>query len=242
MMRNRGLIGMTALTACMLAVLIGLGLWQLKRLHWKEGLIAQIEARTTAAPMTLAQAIAIARDGGDANYLRVKVEGRFLNDRERYLYALSDETSGWEVVTPLQIADGGVVLIDRGFVPDGLRDPSARTGSQPEDVVSVTGLVRLPERQGLFTPDNDPARNRWFWRDLNGMTVSMFPAGTRLVAPFFLAAEKGGQPDAWPRGGQTRLDLPNNHLQYAVTWFALALCIAGAYGFFVWSRLHEGKD
>jgi surfeit locus 1 family protein len=239
-MRAKGLVGMTALTACVLALLVGLGVWQLKRLAWKEGLIAHIEARSTAPPITLGQAVAAARNG-DASYLRVQVEGRFLNDKERYLYALSDGTPGWEVITPLATDGGSLVLVDRGFVPDALRDPASRPQGQMEGVVAVTGLVRAPETNDTFTPDNDPARNRWFWRDLTGMMDSMFPAGATGAAPFFLAAERSDVPGGWPQGGQTRLALLNNHLQYAITWFALAFCIVVIYAFYVRSRLREGN-
>ena len=239
-MRAKGLVGMTALTACVLALLVGLGVWQLKRLAWKEGLIAHIEARSTAAPITLRQAVEVARNG-DASYLRVRVEGRFLNDKERYLYALSDGTAGWDVITPLATAGGDMVLVDRGFVPDALRDPASRPQGQMEGVVAVTGLVRAPETKDTFIPDNDPARNRWFWRDLAGMAGSMFPGGTTGVAPFFLDAERSEVPGGWPRGGQTRLALPNDHLQYAITWFALAFCIVVIYAFYVRSRLREGN-
>jgi surfeit locus 1 family protein len=239
-MRAKGLVGMTALTACVLALLVGLGVWQLKRLAWKEGLIAHIEARSTAAPITLRQAVEVARNG-DASYLRVRVEGRFLNDKERYLYALSDGTPGWEVITPLATDGGDRVLVDRGFVPDALRDPASRPQGQTEGVVAVTGLVRASETKDTFTPDNDPARNRWFWRDLTGMAGSMFPEGATGAAPFLLAAERSDVPGGWPQGGQTRLALSNNHLQYAITWFALAFCIVVIYAFYVRSRLREGK-
>jgi len=239
-MRAKGLVGMTVLTACVLALLVGLGVWQLKRLAWKEGLIAHIEARSTAPPITLKEAVEAARNG-DASYFRVQVEGRFLNDKERYLYALSDGTPGWEVITPLATDGGDVVLVDRGFVPDALRDPASRSQGQIEGVVAVTGLVRAPEAKDTFTPDNDPARNRWFWRDLTGMAGSMFPQGATGTAPFFLAAERSEVPGGWPKGGQTRLALTNNHLQYAITWFALAFCIVVIYAFYVRSRLREGN-
>jgi surfeit locus 1 family protein len=240
-MGAKGLVGMKVFTACILALLVGLGVWQLKRLEWKEGLIARIEARSKAPPITLPQALEAARKDRDVNYLRVAVEGRFLNDKERYLYALSDETAGWDVITPLATADGDVVLIDRGFVPDALRDPASRPLGQTGEGVMVTGLLRAPDTQAQFVPDNDPARNRWFWRDLAGMTASMFPGGSTRVAPFFLDAERSEVPGDWPRGGQTRLALPNNHLQYAMTWFVLAFCIAVIYVFYVRSRRREGR-
>jgi surfeit locus 1 family protein len=232
-MERKGLLGLTALMLTGLAVLIGLGVWQLQRLAWKEGLIARIETRTKGDPITLKQAIAMARKGRDPSYYRVRVDGRFHHAKERYLYAASDGKVGWDVITPLETADGDMVLVDRGFVPDELKDPASRASGQFENVVAVTGIVRAPEIQGLFTPDNEPGANRWFWRDLQAMARSAFPDGTIQVAPFFLEAEKTSVPGGWPEGGRTRLEIPNNHLQYAVTWFLLAACLLVIYGVYV---------
>jgi surfeit locus 1 family protein len=232
-MQQKGLVGLTALMLAGLAVLIGLGLWQLKRLEWKQGLIAQIEARTKGPPITLEDAVALAGEGRDPSYYRVRVDGRFHHAKERYLYAVSEGRVGWHVITPLETEDGDMVLVDRGFVPDELKDPSARAPGQVENVVTVTGIARSPETQSLFTPDNEPKVNRWFWRDLGGMARSMFPAGTIDVAPFFLEADKSEVPGGWPEGGQTRLEIPNNHLQYAITWFLLAAVLLIVYGLYV---------
>ena len=232
-MQQKGLFGLTALMLAGLALLIGLGVWQLKRLEWKQGLIAQIEARTKGPPITLEDAVALAGQGRDPSYYRVRVDGRFHHAKERYLYALSDGRVGWHVITPLETEDGDMVLVDRGFVPDELKDPSVRALGQVENVVTVTGIVRSPETQTLFTPDNEPMVNRWFWRDLAGMARSMFPAGTIDVAPFFLEAEKSEVPGGWPEGGQMRLEIPNDHLQYAITWFLLAACLLVIYGLYV---------
>ncbi len=222
-MPRKGFVWFTLFTLFALALLIGLGVWQLQRLAWKEGLIAEIEMRAKGTPVTLEEAVGAARAGKDPSYDRVRVKGRYDNGKERYLYALSDDGEpGWHVIAPFSTDAGDLVLIDRGFVPEKLRDPSTRSAGQLEGEVEVTGLVRLPDRQGLFTPDNEPEANRWFWRDLNGMTFSMFPTATMHPAPFFLEAEKSDVPGGFPEGGQTRLELPNNHLQYAITWFLLA--------------------
>jgi len=158
------------------------------------------------------------------------VKGSFDHTKERYLYALSSEGEpGWHVITPFTTLEGELVLVDRGFVPDNLRDPSSRTGGQLEGNVDVTGLVRVPESPGPFTPDNEPDNNRWFWRDLHGMISSVFPTATMDAAPFFLEVEKTDLPGGWPEGGQTRLELPNNHLQYAITWFLLAGAVVVIY-------------
>ena len=226
-MQTKSLVGLTALMLAAFAVLIGLGVWQLKRLHWKEGLIAEIETRTKGEPISLDQAIAIAREGRDPSYYRVKVEGRFDHAKELYLYAVSEGRAGWHVITPLRTEDGEVVLIDRGFVPDELRNPASRAQGELDGAVAVTGIVRVPETQGTFTPDNEVGANRWFWRDLQAMARSI---GAAEVAPFYLEAEKSDVPGGWPEGGQTRLELPNNHLQYAITWFLLAACLLVVYG------------
>jgi surfeit locus 1 family protein len=229
-MQTKSLVGLTAL---MLAALTGLGVWQLQRLEWKQGLIAQIEARTNGPPITLEDAVALAGEGRDPSYYRVRADGRFHHAKERYLYAVSEGRVGWHVIAPFETEDGDVVLVDRGFVPDELKDPSARALGQVENVITVTGIVRTPETQAVFTPDNEPKVNRWFWRDLAGMARSMFPAGTTEVAPFFLEADKSEVPGGWPEGGQTRLEIPNNHLQYAITWFLLATVLLIVYGLYV---------
>ena len=239
-MTRKGLAWFTLFTLAALALLIGLGVWQLKRLAWKEELIAEIQARAKGTPITLQEAIGLVRTGKDPSYYRVRVKGRFDNDKERYLYALStDGEPGWHVIAPFSTVEGDLVLVDRGFVPDRLREASTRAAGQLDGDVDVTGLVRLPETQGLFTPDNDPNANQWFWRDLSGLTHSMFPTATMDPAPFFLEAEKSDIPGGWPEGGQTRLELPNNHLQYAITWFGLAAVVAIAFGFW-WRAQRRG--
>jgi len=232
-MQTKGLVGLTAAMLAALAVLVGLGLWQLQRLHWKQGLLAQIEARTKGPPITLEDAVALAREGRDPNYYRVRVDGRFHHAKERYLYAVSDGRVGWHIITPLETEDGDMVLVDRGFVPDELKDPSSRALGQVDKLVTVTGIVRSPEIQGPFIPDNEPEANRWFWRDLAGMARSALPAGAIQVAPFFLDADKNEVPGGWPEGGQTRLEIPNNHLQYAITWFLLGACLLIVFGLYV---------
>jgi surfeit locus 1 family protein len=234
---TRHLVLFSLFMAAGLALLIGLGVWQLQRLEWKEGLIAKIEARVHAPPVILKEAVARARAGEDISYLRVKTAGRFDHSKERHVYAVTDEGVGWHVITPLATPDGEVVLIDRGIVPDQLKDPATRPQGEIEGTVTVAGLARQPESQGRFTPDNEPEQNRWFWRDLGGLTRSMFPGAQPEVAPFIVEAEKSDVPGGWPRGGATRLDIPNDHFQYAITWFLLAFCLVVVYAVYVRSRL-----
>ena len=238
---SKGLLGFTALMLAALAALAGLGFWQLERLQWKEGLIAKIEARTKAPPIGLMDAVAMAEQGRDPSYYRVRASGRFDHDKERYLFAVSEGRGGWHVITPLKTVDGETVLIDRGFVPDELKDPAVRAEGEFKGMVTLTGIVRMPETPGPFTPDNEPGANRWFWRDLGSMVRSMFQGDTVRLAPFFLEAEKGEVPGGWPEGGQTRVDIPNNHLQDAITWFLLAACLIVIYGAYVWKARRGGS-
>jgi len=237
-MRTKSLAGLTALMLAAFALLIWLGVWQLQRLHWKEGLVAEIETRTKGAPIGLSQATALVREGKDPSYYRVKVEGRFDHAKELYLYAVSEGRVGWHVITQFRTEDGEVVLIDRGFVPDELRNPASRAKGDLSGTVVVTGIVRVPETQGTFTPDNEVGANRWFWHDLQAMARSI---GAAEVAPFYLEADKSDVPGGWPEGGQTRLDLPNNHLQYASTWVLLAACLLIAYGLCVRSLYRPSR-
>lgn len=240
-MPAKKLIGFTIVTLGALALLIGLGVWQLQRLEWKRGLIEEIETRTKAPPISLAEALAKTKDGGDPSYLHVRVTGRFENDKERHLYAIADGAPGWHLITPLVTDDGDTLLVDRGFVPDAMKEQATRPQSLIEGETSVTGLVRVPESKSTFTPDTDPDRDLWYYRDLDGMARSMFGDKPPNLAPFFLEAEESGPPGSWPRGGQTRLDLPNNHLQYALTWFLLALAVLVIYAVYVRQALRAPK-
>ncbi len=235
-MTTPALIRLTVAAVIGFAFLIALGNWQLQRLEWKERIIDRIETRTERSPVSLERAIELSKQWGDPNYLRVEAKGRFHNDRERHYYTISqDGRPGWRVIAPLETASGRIILVDRGYVPEDRKDPSTRVSGQFQDVVTVTGLLRTSEEPNLFSPANNEEANQWFTRDLSTMAGSMFPSGTVEVFPFFLEADAGEVPGGWPKGGQTRLELPNKHLQYAVTWFLLAACLLAVYVAYVWS-------
>lgn len=223
------------------AILIGLGTWQVQRLHWKEALIAQIDERTHSQPVGIADIEAMGEREGSLEYTPVNVHGRFLNDREMFFFATSEGQSGWYVYTPLVLADdesqaaGDTVIVNRGFVPYDLRDAARRPGSQPEGDVTVTGLVRerLDGKPSFIVPDNKPEERTFFWKDWSTMASisGLDPAET---VPFFIDAEKGGDPSVLPVGGVTIIDLPNNHLQYVVTWYGLAAALAAVLAVTLW--------
>lgn len=224
-------------------VLLGLGTWQVERLYWKEALLATIDQRIHSAPLPLAEVEAKFGEAGDVDYWPVTVTGRFLHSGERHFFATHEGNSGFYVYTPLQLADGRFVLVNRGFVPYDLKDPTKRAQGQVEGEVTVTGLARNPlaQKPSTMVPDNDPAKNIFYWKDRDVMAATAgLPAGSALV-PFFIDADKTPNPGGLPVGGVTIIDLPNSHLQYAVTWYGLAAALAGVLGVWLWrSRQRAG--
>lgn len=227
-----------------LAILVSLGVWQLQRLQWKEALIARVENRLGAAPLAAPGPSEWARlDLTDAEYQPVTVTGRFLNAEEiRVVYTLTDPKGpaggiGYLVMTPFETDGGWMVYVNRGFVPRDRADPATRAEGQIDGVTTVVGLFRKPSGRSWFTPADDPARNAWFSRDPAVFAAAQaLPSGT--VAPYIVDANfDPGLPGGLPQGGETIVSFPNNHLQYAVTWFGLALALVGVFVAFARSRL-----
>jgi surfeit locus 1 family protein len=241
-MQRAGLLWPTLLALAGLAVLIGLGTWQMSRKAWKEGLLARIAERARASPVPLSDALRGWRETGDVEYLHVRVTGRFRHADERYVFAIDERLGpGFHVYTPLETADGQLVLVNRGFVPDRLEDPVSRPQGQLAGDAVVTGLARRPQSQPWFTPESDARRNVFYWPDFAGMLSSLPPVGQgRQVVPFFVEADaEPANPGGLPKGGVTRLTLPNRHLEYALTWYGLALTLVGVFAACAWGRLRS---
>ncbi len=237
----RGLFLPGILAAIVLAVLVGLGFWQLERRVWKEDLIARVEARTKAPAAPIPAEVdwpnvSAARD----EYRRVTASGRFQYAREALVYmALSEPKGrffgqGYWVLTPLELANGAFVIVNRGFVPLERKDPSTRREGQIEGPVTVTGLLRMPEVGNWFTPANEPARGAWYRSDPAEIAKHF---SLVRAAPFMIDADAAPVPGALPQGGETRLVFPNHHLGYALTWFGLALALLGVFTVFARQRL-----
>jgi surfeit locus 1 family protein len=230
-----------ALAAAGLAILVGLGFWQVERLAWKEDLIARVEARTRAPALPISAEtdwpnVSAARD----EYRRVTASGRFQHAREVLVYTVLSEPKGrffgqgYWVLTPLELASGAIVIVNRGFVPLQRKDPASRREGQIEGPVSVSGLLRMAEVTNWFTPTNEPARGAWYRRDPAEIAKHFSLA---RAAPFMIDADTAPVPGALPQGGETRLVFPNNHLGYALTWFGLALALLGVFTVFAGQRL-----
>ena len=238
--REKHLLWPALATLLGVAFLISLGNWQMQRLSWKRGLIGSIAERVHAPPVTLALAEERANLGGDVEYTRVKVEGNELNDREIHLYALDDQYGpGFHVITPLRLADGSIVLVNRGFVPNELKDPAKRAAGQIAGDVTATGLLRVADVQTMFVPANDAQRNIWYWRDIGAMAATLGADAPRVHQYIIDAEANPPAPGDWPKGGVTRLELPNRHLEYALTWYALAATLVAVFAAFAITRWRQ---
>lgn len=222
MIRFRPLLIPTLWFVPAFAILIGLGVWQIERLHWKLGLIAEMNANMVAPPLSLGGALAM---GEGAQYHTVMLHGRFDNAKEAFVFTTGPQGEPvYHVLTPFALDDGRVLLVDRGFIPTALRDP--RTRAAPAGERLVFGIWRTPDRPGPFTPSPDLVHHVWYARDLAGIAKA---DGITLAAPVVVEADATPNRGGWPKGGQTVVNLPNSHLQYAIVWFALAAALLGVY-------------
>lgn len=238
--RRRGDVLVAALALAVFAVLIALGFWQVQRLQWKEALIATIEERVNAPPQPLSKIEERFFAEGDVDYFPVSATGEFLHEAERHFFATWQGQSGFYIYTPLQLADGRAIFVNRGFVPYDNKEPATRPQGQTGGEGTVNGLARNPltEKPSFIVPDNQPQQNLFYWKDLEAMAASAgLPAGTQAV-PFFLDADNAASNVGLPVGGVTMIGLPNSHLQYALTWFGLAGALAAV--FVAWlGKRHE---
>lgn len=222
--------GLTIAAAITFAILCGLGIWQLERLQWKLALIATVERNMAAPPLTLDQALKTE----DMPYRRVALSGRFDHGREAYVFATSAAGEGiYHVLTPFIADDGRVLLVDRGAVPESRLAPATRKLGNPEGEVRLTGVWRVPDPPGLFTPAPDRARRIWYSRDVAAIATA---DGLKLAAPVLVDADTTPNPGGLPLGGQTVVTFRNQHFGYAMTWFGFAACLLG-----VWLAYHIQK-
>lgn len=211
-----------------IVALLGLGTWQVQRRSWKLDLIARVEARihapSVAAPGTASK---------DDAYLRVRAIGTYVAGKDTFVQASTVRGPGYWAMTPLRRADGSVLLVNRGYVPERKALPP------PSGVVGVTGLLRLSEPRGGFLRSNAPAADRWYSRDVAAIAAHR---GLGLTHSYFVDADASDKRPGAPVGGLTVVRFPNSHLVYAVTWFILALMCAAGFVYWIRQERHRPDD
>ena len=211
-----------AVAACLL---LGLGTWQLQRLQWKEGLIEERRAQLTAEPVALP---AESDDWESFDFRRVEVSGTFDHGHEQ-LMGISKEGMelGRQVLTPLLRDDGRPVLIDRGWVPEHANHPAARRQGQLKGDVTISGIARFREadEHPWMVPDNQPEAGIFYWYDM----AALREATGHDLLPIVLEADDTPNPGGLPIAGRTRVELPNRHLGYVITWYGLAAALVAFY-------------
>lgn len=221
-----------------LAFLVSLGTWQMKRLAWKEALIATVEENLKLPPLSTNEMSTLLGEGGAIEYRPVTARGIFHHDKEQYFFTTHKGKPGWHVYTPLERSDGSIVFVNRGFVPVDLKDPAKRAAGQVGGEVEIIGLARMAptEKPNSFVPNNDLAKNIYYWKSISQM---MGQSGFKMehpLVPFFVDANDSPNPGGLPLGGITLISFPNSHLQYALTWYGLALTLLVVGGLFMFNR------
>ena len=223
----------------MLAVLVALGAWQLHRMEWKAALIEEVRIRGAATAIALPVDDRI--PAADLVHRPVRITGRFMHEAEMHLLnRVRDGKPGIDLVTPFVRSDGGpTLLVNRGWAPIDWAGTTDVDEVPEQQDIEVSGIVRAPAAPGWLTPANRPDENEWYYVDLSAM------AGSVGVLPFvdyyiYATGESPAVP-AHPVANVWQVDLPNNHLSYAITWFSLAVALLVIY-FVYHARLASGEE
>lgn len=221
----RALLWPAIATALLFALLVSLGFWQVRRLREKEALIARVEQRATRAPQPIpAPQDWAALRADDYDFMHVRAQGRYVGGRDALIFAAPPEGAspepGYFLTAPFELTGGGVVLVDRGFLPAS-KSSDAALRAAPSGETTLVGVLRAPERRNPFTPADEPARGVFFARDPAAIAVAL---GLTGAAPFALVID-AAPATGWPLPVGGVPTIANNHFSYAVTWFGLSLAL-----------------
>lgn len=229
----------------LMAVFVTLGIWQVERLGEKEHLIANVASRMTLAPEQLPPVAEWSAFDADAwNYRPVIASGTFQPERTVLVFtSLADQRGkysgpGYWVMTPLQLAAGGTVFVNRGFVPQESAEAFAAGGAVEPGLVSLEGVARATEEVNSFTPAPDTAKRVEWVRNTARLAALAGPVA-QPVAPIYIDLPALGE-GTLPQGGETIVSFPNNHLGYAITWFGFATLVP--FLLFFWARRQRAPN
>ncbi len=212
----------TLFTIPALLLLLSLSFWQFQRLEWKEELIKHITLKTQIPVIELPENVNL----DEMLYRKVKTKGKFLHDNEMYVYGGTTKPSNehfYYILTPLQLENGKVVIVNRGWAPEKLKNSKTRPDSLIKEKVEVIGAVMTNEEKGVYIHDNQPERNLWFYVNLEEIGVFL----NKPVGNFYILAQNDG--GDFPKGREIKPNLYNNHFGYALTWLFSAISLLVIY-------------
>ena len=214
----------TLMTIPLLICLILLGNWQVERLDWKLSLIEKLKNRVEMATVPLPNQTS---HSDDLEYLSVSVSGIFVHDQEMTMYSVGPNGEpGYDLYTPFALDGGRIVIINRGWVHEKMKNQSDRPDTLVEGQVIINGLLRKPWAKLWYGPANEPENNNWFYGDIDEMVSAH---NLNEVFPVYLFASKVDGDNTYPVAGRTEFNIVNNHLDYALTWYGLAIVLIGIY-------------
>ena len=227
-MTFRPFLWLTVVALPALVTLLWLGTWQLQRLEWKNDLISNFEARSSAAPITLPLAASVT---DEMEFRRLQLVGEFDHENEVFLTGRTYEgNAGFHIVTPFLLTDGRTILINRGWVSESYRDPAKRPFSLVAGQQTISAILRFPGQKGYFVPENDPKAGFWFTIIPAEITAHLGLATAETT--IYADALRTSDVVTLPIAAKTELNLRNSHLSYAFTWYGIAMALIGVYAAF----------
>ncbi|XDZ65084.1 SURF1 family protein [Alphaproteobacteria bacterium LSUCC0684] len=224
-MTFRPALWMTVAAVPALLILLWLGTWQVMRMQWKDALIEEFTSRAMAEAITPPAA----QEASSYQFQRIALSGTWMHDAETQLIGRTFEgTAGYHVITPMQLADGRLLLVNRGWVAEDYRKPSARPSTLTQGEVTMEAVLRLPVRKGRFVPDNAPSTDDWFTLSIEDIAAH-HQLGETLITTYTADVLRPEGPYVLPIGAAVEIDIPNDHWHYAMTWYGLALGLVGVY-------------
>lgn len=239
-MKREGIVFPAIFTGVSLVILVALGAWQMHRRSGKLELISAIETRSRATSIEAPAMADWARFNPSSDaYRAVRARGTFHHDREAHVFFSIPQPKsgiggpGYLILTPFALESGGIVLVNRGFVPADRKEQQSRPEGQVTGVVIVDGLMRGPEARNAFAGADDVGKNIFFVRDPAAIARAK---GFDTVAPYIIDVSAPVPPGGLPQPGVTQIVIPNNHFQYAMTWWSLAGILAIIFALYARSR------
>jgi surfeit locus 1 family protein len=224
----------TIITVPLLACLIALGNWQLERLDWKLDLIEKIKIRATQSPMHLPSE---SHDLDQIEYYHALVFGKFDHNKEVTMYSVGPNGEpGYDLYTPMMLIDGRSIIVNRGWVPEQIKDQNNRLSTIVSGDAQLSGLLRKPWSKLWYGPENEPENNMWFYGDVDAMASQM---ELNDYYPMYLYADKIDSDNGFPVAGRTEFNIVNNHLDYVLTWYGMAIVLVGIY---LIAHIHKKED